>query len=296
VLANNGVALLPNAAGTSIDFDSKENGATSHQPQLEVALGAITSVTAGAGLTGGGAAGPVTLAVANAGIQSNMIADGAVSSSKIAPGSVGSTQLAAGAVSSVNIADGSVVKSLNTLKDDVTLAAGSNITIAPSGNNTLTISATVPPTPDITARVFNSTPIIGIPVNTETILTFDSERWDTADLHDPGGSALRAPVDGTYMIFANVAWSFNTQGRSVSVGLILNGTSRIALVHGPPNIDDGNATVLSVATIWRLQQGDTVRVFVGQNSGGGATKDILANEDPTSNLTPEFGMALIARM
>jgi hypothetical protein len=38
------------------------------------------------------------------------------------------------------VADGAVVKSVNTLKDDVTLAAGTNVTITPSGN-TLTISA-----------------------------------------------------------------------------------------------------------------------------------------------------------
>jgi hypothetical protein len=39
-----------------------------------------------------------------------------------------------------NVAPGSVVNSLNNLKDDVTLAAGTNITITPSGN-TLTIAS-----------------------------------------------------------------------------------------------------------------------------------------------------------
>lgn len=41
----------------------------------------------------------------------------------------------------MNVADAMVVKSLNGLKDNVNLLAGSNITITPSGNN-LTISAT----------------------------------------------------------------------------------------------------------------------------------------------------------
>ena len=40
-----------------------------------------------------------------------------------------------------DVSSGSVVKSLNTLKDDITLTAGANVTIAPSGN-TLTISST----------------------------------------------------------------------------------------------------------------------------------------------------------
>jgi len=41
---------------------------------------------------------------------------------------------------SSNVVSGSVVKSLNTLKDNVTLAAGANVTITPSGN-TLTIAS-----------------------------------------------------------------------------------------------------------------------------------------------------------
>lgn len=43
-------------------------------------------------------------------------------------------------ITSGKIATGQVVKSINTLKDDVTLEAGSNVTITPSGNK-LTISA-----------------------------------------------------------------------------------------------------------------------------------------------------------
>jgi len=45
-----------------------------------------------------------------------------------------------GAITSPKIANGQVVKSINSLKDEVTLAAGSNVSITPSGN-TLTISS-----------------------------------------------------------------------------------------------------------------------------------------------------------
>ncbi|MBI3417653.1 MAG: tail fiber domain-containing protein [Verrucomicrobia bacterium] len=48
---------------------------------------------------------------------------------------------AATAATALNVASGSVVKSLNTLKDDVILAEGPNVTITPSGN-TLTIAST----------------------------------------------------------------------------------------------------------------------------------------------------------
>src|SRR5262249_33033792 len=75
---------------------------------------------AGTGLTGGGTSGNVTLG--------------------IAIGGVGTTQLADNAVTAAKIASGQVVKSLNGLFDSVTLAAGANVTITPSGN-TLTIAS-----------------------------------------------------------------------------------------------------------------------------------------------------------
>ena len=38
VIPNNGIALVASASGTTIDFDSKENGNTSHQPRLDITL------------------------------------------------------------------------------------------------------------------------------------------------------------------------------------------------------------------------------------------------------------------
>src|SRR6185295_9824868 len=37
-LENNGLVLMPNAAGVAVEFDSKENAATSHEPELEITL------------------------------------------------------------------------------------------------------------------------------------------------------------------------------------------------------------------------------------------------------------------
>jgi hypothetical protein len=78
-------------------------------------------VAAGAGLAGGGTSGNVTLSIADLGVTTAKLADSAVTAPKIAPGQV--------------------VKSLNGLTDNVTLAAGANVMITPSGN-TLTIAAT----------------------------------------------------------------------------------------------------------------------------------------------------------
>lgn len=82
------------------------------------------------------------------------IGDGAELAPRIqltaSPYSLNAQSVADGAVTSGKIASGQVVKSINTLKDEVTLAAGDNVTITPSGN-TLTIAAIGGGGGDITA-------------------------------------------------------------------------------------------------------------------------------------------------
>src|SRR5262249_44290901 len=58
----------------------------------------------------------------------------------IAPGGVATTNLADGSVTAAKVASGQVVKSLNGLKDDVSLAVGANLTLATNGS-TLQLSA-----------------------------------------------------------------------------------------------------------------------------------------------------------
>jgi hypothetical protein len=58
-----------------------------------------------------------------------------------APASVNSASIQDGAVTAAKIATGQVVKSVNGLSDGITIAAGQNVTVTPSGNQ-LTISAT----------------------------------------------------------------------------------------------------------------------------------------------------------
>jgi hypothetical protein len=112
--------------------------------------GDIEGVLAGEGLSGGGATGDVTLSVAVGGITSDKIRDEAVNAGKLADGAVTRSKLAAVAVDSTKIADGAVtagkladdaaVLSLNGETGAVTLAEGSNVTIAESAG-TITISA-----------------------------------------------------------------------------------------------------------------------------------------------------------
>ena len=117
---------------------------------IQTTAALITGVTAGTGLIGGGTSGNVTLGLASGGVNTAQLADGSVTSAKIQTSSVGSAQLASSSVTNshltdasvtaTKIADGQVVRSVNGLTDNVTLTAGSNVTITPSGN-ILTISA-----------------------------------------------------------------------------------------------------------------------------------------------------------
>ncbi|HEX6043313.1 MAG TPA: hypothetical protein VFZ22_02405 [Pyrinomonadaceae bacterium] len=82
----------------------------------------LTSVGHDNTLQGDGTSGS-PLGIANLGVGTNQLADSAITAQKIAPGQV--------------------VTGINNLRDTVTLAAGSNVTITPSGN-TLTIASQQP--------------------------------------------------------------------------------------------------------------------------------------------------------
>jgi hypothetical protein len=152
-------ALTAESAGTNYSYMAFESSSAQFAATaLAIEGGSLSSFPVSApGATGTGAAtelaeGSVTTAkIANGAVTSaklaldavvsDNIAAGAVTTAKLADGGVTGAKLAAGTITNEKVATGQIVKSINSLKDDVTLAAGSNITITPSGN-TLTIAST----------------------------------------------------------------------------------------------------------------------------------------------------------
>ena len=93
--------------------------------------GTVTQINTGAGLTGGPITTTGTISVDNSGITNTMLQNNAVTSTKILDGTI-----TAGDIGSTQ-----VVKSLNSIEDNVNLVGGTNITITPSGQE-ITISST----------------------------------------------------------------------------------------------------------------------------------------------------------
>lgn len=144
-----------------------------------------------------------------------------------------------------------------------------------------------PPGNDVSARVFNSADV-SIPQLSPgqwQSLTFNSERWDTANLHDSANPGrLKAPVAGHYYIFANITWESPIGSGLWGLRLQLNGKTVIA-EQTLPNTGAPFRISMSVGTLYALGAGDYVEAQVFQNSGNPL---MIRHIQATS---PEFGMA-----
>ena len=132
VAIGNGIVVPVSATG---GLNVQLNGPAGATTQLIIDVNGyyggsvVTSVTPGTGLTGGGT-GAVTLGIAAGGVGSTELGTGAVTSTKI-----GANAVTAGA-----IATGQVVKSLNSLRDSVTIE-GIDGAVVTTGVSTIRVSA-----------------------------------------------------------------------------------------------------------------------------------------------------------
>jgi hypothetical protein len=122
---------------------------------------------------------------------------------------------------------------------------------------------------------------------TATPLAFNSERYDTAAMHDDttDNSRLTAPVTGIYAVTAQVRWALD-----------VDGIRELSLVKNDNTILAGDSAVPTpvpfsqeVTTQVRLQAGEFVEAVVEQESGGGSLE--VLKDDETS---PEFSMTWLA--
>jgi hypothetical protein len=150
------------------------------------------------------------------------------------------------------------------------------------------VHAAQPAGNDVSARVFNSADITipQLQPGEWTSLTFNSERWDTANLHETATNSgrLKAPAAGKYYIFANITWESPIGSGLWGLRLQLNGKTVIA-EQSLPNTAAPFRISMSVGTLYVLNAGDYVEVQVFQNSGN----PLPIRSIPATS--PEFGMA-----
>jgi hypothetical protein len=150
------------------------------------------------------------------------------------------------------------------------------------------VHAAQAPTNDVSVRVFNSADITVPNMNPGewTSLTFNSERWDTANLHETATNSgrLKAPVAGKYYIFANITWESPIGSGLWGLRLQLNGKTVIA-EQTLPNTGASFRISMAVGTLYALAPGDYVEAQVFQNNGN----PLLIR--PIAATSPEFGMA-----
>lgn len=136
------------------------------------------------------------------------------------------------------------------------------------------------PLTDIGCRVYNSANI-SIANNTSASPTFDSERYDSDDMHslvtNPGRITFTRA--GKHLVIAHMQFASNATGIRQTI-IRLNGTTNLAAVT--TNAVNGGATDLNVSTVYDFAINDFVDVVVYQNSGG------ALNISAAANYSPEF--------
>ena len=190
------------------------------------------------------------------------------------PGSITEGLLADGAVTGPKIADGTVVRSLNGLTDDLTLAEGSNISITPAGN-TLTIASTGGEGGgDITA------------VNAGDGLIGGGETADVTLALAPSGVTSDKLADGA------------VTGSKISAGQVvrsLNGlTENLMLAEGSNISITPVGNTLTIASTAAEAEGDITAVNAGQGlTGGGQTADVTLALAPSGVTNDKLAAAAV---
>lgn len=109
-----------------------------------------------------------------------------------------------------------------------------------------------------------------IPDNANTVIDWNSEQFDTDDIHDniTNNSRLTCKTAGRYIVQGQISWAASATGRK-EIFIRLNGVTDVA--HYKERIDDGTDTSetswMQVHALLNLNVNDYVELLVFQNSG-----------------------------
>jgi hypothetical protein len=186
---------------------------------------------------------------------------GAYPNPSIAPNAVGTGEIANGSITTADIANSAI--------QNPEIAANA---VGPEN---------IGPIP--TARV-RRTANQTLAHNTNTAIAFTSETWDPLGLHAGSDNFLTAMIPGVYLLTADVLLASAASGEG-ELTIEVNGNKPVAAAAESLSTTVDN--FVTVATAYRLDQGDVVRMKVLQTSGGNL--DVVATSSGPET-SPEFSM------
>lgn len=130
-----------------------------------------------------------------------------------------------------------------------------------------------------------------IPDNTVTTVAFNSERWDTASMHDTAvnNSRITIPEAGLYLVEFHARLATATDYLALFCDLRVNGATSIAEARWHPTITPTDTRNYQVFTVWKFAAADYVEARVFQDN----TPNAARNLESTSAVTPEFAATYI---
>ncbi len=115
----------------------------------------------------------------------------------------------------------------------------------------------------------------------EKVLTFNSERFDTDNMHSTVSNTNRITFNtaGLYVMTAQTIYSPNVNGDRV-LAIRLNGTTYIAYETQRARSGGAGSHIMTCTTIYKMAQGDYVEMLVFQDSGATLTATSFQNTGP----------------
>jgi hypothetical protein len=143
-------------------------------------------------------------------------------------------------------------------------------------------------TPVPSARVYNNANISHATSATFQALTFNSERWDSDEIHSTSSNTGRLTCNtaGLYLITGHIEFAANATGNR-GARIRLGGSTNIASALRPA-ATGGDISDVSVAVTYRLAETEYVELLSYQSSGG------ALNVLSSANFSPEFSMTWIS--
>jgi len=139
-------------------------------------------------------------------------------------------------------------------------------------------------------RAYNSTNL-SLNDAADTLVTFDSERFDTDTMHDLASNTGRLTIRtaGVYVLTFTGAIAAGTDYLDVRCWFRLNGATRIGFGTMSPMSTNVENMYLSATTIYKLAVNDYVEVMVHQNNSLNTARNLLV----LGNSSPEFAAAWV---